>query len=69
MYTLAGYGYALRMTDTQDEASAGRTLADARWRGRGVDNAIRTIEDHPEHLTAERVARLKMLVNESEVDA
>ena len=51
------------MTDTQDEASAGRVLADARWRGRGVDNAIRTIEDHPEHLTQERIERLKALVD------
>jgi hypothetical protein len=57
------------MTDTDREASVGRTLADARWRGRGVDNAIRIIEDHPEHLTQERIERLRALVDEPKAGA
>jgi hypothetical protein len=70
VYTPAGYPYAVRMSDTQDaEASAGRTLADMRWRGAGVDRAIETLERRAEQLTTERLERLRALVDEPKAGA
>lgn len=54
------------MSDTQQaDTSTGRTLADMRWRGQGLDRAISTLEARADQLTEERRERLRALVDES----
>jgi hypothetical protein len=57
----------VRMADTDVARELAKQLADIRWRGRGVDRAIETLESRPEQLTTERLERLRALVDESEV--